>query len=85
MFIQQVNFIYPIAASEILAYQPAGLMGHFFYIKNGNPSPKLPLELETGTTGLVRQNNIREIRPQGLPAGSRDNQTGGDRTNRARM
>jgi len=41
VFIQQVTFRCPIAASEILAYQLAGLMGSF-YIKNGNPSPKLP-------------------------------------------
>jgi len=41
MFIQQVNFRYPIVASEILAYQPAGLMRHFLY-KNGNMFPELP-------------------------------------------
>jgi len=66
--------------------QARGLMGHFFYRKNGNPSPKLLAgagDQDNRFNGT--KNNVREIRPRELPAGLRDNRTSGDRTNESRL
>jgi len=39
-------------------------MGHFLYKKKEICPQNYQLELETGTTGLMGQNNVREIHPR---------------------
>jgi len=66
MLLLVANFHQPVKYYRPVGRNMGGIDGIFVYKITGNPSPKSPAGLETGSE--VGQSNAREIRPRGLPA-----------------